>query len=142
MRIDNSRRAWREFVMRRSPVDHFMEPHLPDDPGPVHAVLYEPRQPNPRRYRDPTMKSPAEQTDIQFIEYGEAPEAACGLRVRVVDVKAFDTNEAGVCPRCRELAITRRDDPAKYRRVLELREQRREERRDLDEYHERLDEAD
>ena len=125
--------------MRRSPLDHFMEPQLPDDPGPVHAVLYEP---STTRRRDSTVKSPAEQTDIHFIEWGELPEAACGLRVRVVDVKAFETNEVGVCPRCAELAIMRRDDPAKYRRVLELREQRREERRDarwdLDEYHERL----
>jgi hypothetical protein len=54
MKIENSRRAWREFEMRRSPLDHFMEPQLPDDPGPVHAVLYEPstRRRDSTNYQD------------------------------------------------------------------------------------------
>jgi hypothetical protein len=141
MKMNYSRRAIRHYVWRHSPVDHFMEPQLPDDPGPVHAVLFEPPKPNERR--NPTVKSPAEQTDIHFIEFGDLPEAACGVRVRVVDVEAFDTDDAGVCPRCSEVAIIRQEDPAEYRYLLELRQKRRwehqEARRDLEEYYESLE---
>jgi hypothetical protein len=69
----------------RDPVDHTLNPQLPENPGTIHAV--------PRGFIAPYPTQP------QFS--GRFPEVAvCGADVRVVLPLRFDASDEDACPSC------------------------------------------
>jgi hypothetical protein len=138
--LRNTRAALRRYVLRRSPVDPFPIPEIPDGCLPVHTVVLD--EPSPWAcHRLERLKRLA---GIQFIEYAwEAPRALCGVPVRVVYPTAFDVADGDACPECRGVAEVRSIDPGEYQRQLRdleqerYREWRRLERRRVDEARQR-----
>jgi hypothetical protein len=129
MKLGNSRAALRRYVIRRSPVDPYPIPEVPDGCLPVHTVVLD----EPNRWARHRLERLKCVTGVQFIEYAwEAPHALCGVPVRVVYPTAFDGDADDACPECTSLAITRSIDPGEYERQLrdwERRERHREWRR-------------
>jgi hypothetical protein len=95
---------------------------VPAEPGTVHALLYVTTQaPDLARLKEP-----------DYIEGWHPAEAACGIRVRTLLPRPYNTEDPGACPKCTERAIRWQKDPAGYRRWVEEREEKRRERRELD----------
>jgi hypothetical protein len=127
LKIPNSRAAHRHFDTRRNPDDHYFDPVVPDKPGPDHAYVYDPN------VRHPPQDWILKETGIAGIAFleGGAEESACGMGVRIVYARAFDTDDAAACPRCVEIAMLWATSPSEFRRRVEERHERwrqREER--------------
>jgi hypothetical protein len=76
----------------RDPVDHTLNPQLPEHPGTIHAV--------PRGFIVPYPTQP--------IFSGRAPELAeCGKQVRVILPVRFDFSDEDACPSCVTKAYAR-----------------------------------
>lgn len=111
MKIPDSRAAAERYVIRQDRFGRY--PELPDDYGPVHAVLNNHHTRDIHRFREP-----------EFVQWSN-PEAACGRHVGVLFPLPFDTGEDDACPDCLEMVRLWVHDRAEYdRRVIE-REQRR-----------------
>jgi hypothetical protein len=95
MKIDNSYAAARRYELRRAGEDHGLDPVVPEDYGPVHAVLCEGGSFDGGDYDS--------ESGVWFNRYGH--RAACGLTVRLIFPVPFDTNEPDACPRCVDLAL-------------------------------------
>jgi hypothetical protein len=93
MKIDNTRAAIRRYELRRAPEDHQLDPEVPDDPGSVHAMLYDPA----------ILRPPRREAGTSFERFSKP--SACGTRVRVIFAMAFDTDDPDACPECIPLAI-------------------------------------
>jgi hypothetical protein len=125
---------------------------VPDDYGPVHAVLLE----CPDKWRRRKLDRFKQISHVEFIEYEwNAPQSVCGRSVRVVYPMPFDADEDDACPQCKQLLLVRSIDPEEYHRQLhdlERQERQRKSRRlaqkkseeerqrifeDLDEFYER-----
>jgi hypothetical protein len=85
--------------VRRDPVDHRLEPVLPADLGPVHAVPVSPR--DERMLRGPVFLD---------AELGYAT-ALCGATVKVVLPQSFDPGDEDSCRRCVGPALRGEDAP-------------------------------
>jgi hypothetical protein len=87
------------YDVERDPVDHRLEPVLPAEPGPVHAVPVSPR--DKRVLRAPEFLDP---------ELGYAT-AVCGTTVKVVLPMTFDAGDEDSCSRCDGPALRGEDAP-------------------------------
>lgn len=85
-----------EYVMRRDPIDHRMDPALPDDPTPVHAV--EVFQMGSRGLREP-----------EFLASYAYKTARCGSVIKVVMPMSFKSDDPDSCQAC--VAAVERGDP-------------------------------
>jgi hypothetical protein len=107
MKIADSRAAALRYGLARDSYGSDRHPVVPDDYGPVHAVLFDPpgsesRRMFPRPWLDNKFHDPV------FLRTREV--AACGLRVGLVFPVLFDTDEDDACPDClREIS---KRDPA------------------------------
>lgn len=92
----------------------------------VHAVLLnDPARPW-TRYKATRFRSMHEPEHIQYAS--EAPEAACGRRVRLVYPMSFDDKEDDACPDCLKLIAIWQIDPDEYCRQVRIIEQEIEQR--------------
>lgn len=139
MKVENSRKAIRRYDLVHCPGDNPKrppeEPAIPDEPGVVHALLYE-----RAGYSARELSAIREVTFRLASDYRPAFDAACGASVRVAFPMRFDTSEPEACPRCAELSILRLTDPRAYSRRRELERERRREMAyedDLEAFYER-----
>jgi hypothetical protein len=124
MKVSNSRRAHRYFDRVRNTIDHFEDPVVPENPGPAHAYLFDPKNPRPGQgWIQKHVSAPA------FLEDG-AEQSACGKGIRTIYPTAFDTDDSDACPRCIEMSLLWETDPAEFRRRVAERHQRWRERED------------
>jgi hypothetical protein len=103
-------------------------PAVPDDLGPIHALLFDPPGASPRGWQPRRWLDEEKFHEEVFLGLGE--EAACGRYVRLVFPVRFDTNENDACPKCLEMADLWVSDRAAYDRQVRERELRRREERD------------
>jgi hypothetical protein len=116
----------RRFDLIKLPGERFTdEPVEPPEPGPIHAYLFDPDPQLMTRGQRRILRQPS----TAFLEEG-AEEAACGMGVRVIYRRAFDTTEPDVCPRCVEMAELRQVDPAEFQRRIDERHELWDERED------------
>ncbi|SHX67115.1 Uncharacterised protein [Mycobacteroides abscessus subsp. abscessus] len=130
MKVPGSWAAARRYDIHEDRLGRY--PEVPEDIGPVHALLFDPPKP-PQPGAPPQWKRRPEWLDRPkfhepiFLEGYNSEEAACGRRVRLVFPVPFDTDEDDVCPECREMAqLWVGDRPAFDARVREREERRRE----------------
>lgn len=90
------------YDVQRDPVDHRLEPVLPAESGPVHAVPVSPR--DKRVLRAPEFLDP---------ELGYAT-AVCGTTVKVVLPMTFDVGDDDSCPRCVGPALRNERTPRRH----------------------------
>jgi hypothetical protein len=90
------------YDVQRDSVDHRLEPVLPAEPGPVHAVPVSPR--DKRTLRGPEFLDP---------ELGYAT-AVCGTTVKVVLPQSFDPGDEDSCRRCVGPALRGEDAPDRW----------------------------
>lgn len=134
MKVPRSWAAARRYVIHEDKLGTY--PEVPEDIGPVHALLFDPPEkpqpgaPPPWKHRPEWLDKPKPHEPI-FLEGWFLPEeAACGRRVRLVFPVPFDTNEDDACPECLEMAeLWVGDRPAFDTRIREREERRREKER-------------
>ncbi len=136
MKIPESRAAVQRYRVREDDLGWY--PDMPDEPVPVHALLFDPDELRYRRRH--WLDNPTH--EVMYLESGyESEEAACGRQMRVVFPMSFDTDEDDACPQCLDMAQLWVTDREEYdRRVRERHDrwQRQdEERRELEEYRRR-----
>jgi hypothetical protein len=122
VKIENSRGAARRYVIEQDKSgDRY--PAVPEDYGPVHALLWDSRPGPEKQY-------PLWRNKIHREEFLHTPEeAACGVPVRLVFPVPFDDkDEEDACPDCLAMVdLWVRDRPA-YDRIVTDRRRRRWER--------------
>lgn len=118
--IPDTRAAFRHYDLLRDPVDHQLDPHLPEDPGLVHSVDISSR----RHYISVTTRKLTNAKQPVFADYSGEYKAECLRTVRVVLPIKFDIDDPDVCPQCKRWLELKIADPAEYER------QRREWRND------------
>lgn len=100
---------------------------MPEDIGPVHALLFDPPGVQPRWKHRPDWLDKPKPHEPMFLEGWFPEEAACGRRVRLVFPVPFDTAEDDACPECLGMAeLWVSDRPGFDARVREREERRRE----------------
>jgi hypothetical protein len=115
-KAQNSRAALRHYVTRRSPVDPYPTPGIPDRCLPVHTVVLD----GPNHWPRHRLELLKRLTGIHFIEHDwEAPRALCGVPIRVVYPVEFDLDADDACPECKALAESRRLERPRIGRVRE-----------------------
>ncbi|MCC3322017.1 hypothetical protein FOB84_00180 [Gordonia bronchialis] len=137
MRVPDTRAAFRHFDLVRDPIDHQLDPALPEEPGYVHAVELHPEY----KYRHrhllalDDLKSPLFSSDR--FEY----TAICERSVRVILPMPVELDDPDLCPQCKHWLDLQIADPAEYRRQrLDWRNDRyarEEERRNVEEWNRR-----
>lgn len=122
-KIPNSRAAAKRYEIATAK-DGYRYPVVPDDYGPVHALLFDPPLPGPsRRQLWPEWRNRTQGNE--FLRGWEPEEAACGRGVRLVFPVSFDLEEEDVCPACHKLATLWVMDRAAFDREVEDRWRRR-----------------
>lgn len=125
MKVPESRAAARRYDIHEDRLGRY--PEVPEDIGPVHALLFDRREDLPLWKRRPDWIDKPKFHDPIFLEGWSSEEAACGRRVRLVFPVPFDTAEDDACPECVEMAQLWVDDrPAFDARIREREEHRRE----------------
>ncbi|ULP48350.1 hypothetical protein [Mycolicibacter virginiensis] len=125
MKVPGSWAAARRYAIGEDRLGRY--PEVPDDIGPVHALLFDPPGVQPRWTHRPEWLDKPKPHEPIFLESYRSEEAACGRRVRLVFPVPFDTAEDEVCPDCRTMAqLWVSDRPAFDERVREREERRRE----------------
>jgi hypothetical protein len=99
VRVVEYRSGLTRYDVQRDPFDHRLEPVLPAETGPVHAVPISPR--DRRVLRAPEFLDP---------ELGYAT-AVCGTTVKVVLPMTFDAGDEDSCRRCVGPALRGEDAP-------------------------------
>jgi hypothetical protein len=137
VRVPNTRAALRRFDLVRSEVDHQLDPVLPDEPGPVHAVELSPE----RRFRSQRLLVLDDLKVPLFSSYSFEYTAICERTVRVILPMAADLDDPDMCSQCKRWLELQIADPAEYRRErrswLSERSEREQEQRDIDEWNRR-----
>lgn len=124
MKINDSRAAVRRYVIRRSD-DGYPIPAVPENCGPVHAILLE----DPHNWQQRKLALSKRLRAVEYIEYSwAAARTVCGINVRVVYPLSFDTEEGDSCKDCKSLLVVRSVDVDVYmRQRSELLRARRQE---------------
>lgn len=132
----------RHYDLVRDDVDHQLDPALPADPGPVHAVDLEPD----RHYRPGYLRRMDKARQPMFTQYASEFTALCDRSVRVVLPIEFDTKDPDVCPQCLRWLELRIADPAEYARErrewLNTKRAREEERDNIADWERRNAQSD
>lgn len=124
MKVPESRAAARRYDIHEDRLGRY--PEVPEDIGPVHALLFDPPEKLPKWKRRPDWMDKPKFHEPIFLEWSHE-EAACGRRMRLVFPVPFDTAEDDACPECVEMAqLWVYDRPAFDARVQEREERRRE----------------
>jgi hypothetical protein len=124
VKVPESRAAARRYDIHEDRLGKY--PEVPEDIGPVHALLYDLPGNLPRWKRRPDWLDKPKAHEPIFLEWSHE-EAACGRRVRLVFPVPFDTAEDDACPECLEMAeLWVSDRPAFDARIRELEDRRRE----------------
>ncbi|MFT4202180.1 hypothetical protein [Gordonia sp. (in: high G+C Gram-positive bacteria)] len=110
MKTPDTRAALRHYDLARDPVDHGLDPVLPAEPGPVHALDLEPDRVYRRHAHLDNNRS------VVFSEWSGTYTALCERIVRVILPMPFDTADPDVCPQCQRWAELRIADPAEFKR--------------------------
>lgn len=125
VKVPGSWAAARRYAIREDKRGTY--PEVPEDIGPVHALLFDPPGVQPRRKHRPEWLDRPKFHEPFFLEGWFPEEAACGRRVRLVFPVPFDTNEDDACPECLAMAdLWVSDRPAFDARVREREAHRRE----------------
>lgn len=118
MKVEGSRAAAARYVIRKDHLGAY--PDVPDDYGPVHAVLLDTRA-SPWRRKE--RRKYLELHHEVFMEFA-AEEAACGHRVRLIFPLSFDTDEDDACPTCLEMVGLWLNDRDEFDRRVSERSRR------------------
>ncbi|TXI55923.1 hypothetical protein [Mycolicibacter arupensis] len=119
MKVPDSRAAAARYEIAEDRLGCY--PVVPDDIGPIHAVLLDATtSPWKRKVRREYTKAHEE----LFLEFS-AEEAACGRNVRLIFPLSFDTDEDDACPNCLEMVDLWLTDRDGYDRRIRERRQRR-----------------
>lgn len=121
MKVANSRAAAARYDIAEDDLGCY--PVVPDELGPIHAVLLDAtKSPWKRKVRKRYLNAHEE----LFLEFGiQVEEAACGRNVRLIFPLSFDTSEDDACAECLEMVELWMTDPAAYDRRVRERQQRR-----------------
>lgn len=142
MKIPSTRAALRHYDLARDEVDHKLDPVLPAEPGPVHAIGLEPD----RHYRPERLRRMDRARQPLFSVYSFEYTALCERNVRVILPIEFDTADPDVCPQCQRWAELRVADPAEFKKQrrewMNERRARDEERENLAEWQRRNAQSD
>lgn len=137
MKITDTRAAFRNYDLVRDPVDHLLDPILPEEPGLVHAVVLH----TDRKYRPHRLTALNAMRGPIFASYSGQYEALCGRHVKVILPMPFDTDEDELCPQCLRWLTLRHTNPAEFQRQYRswLAEQsaRQQEQEDVEEWNRR-----
>ncbi|MBS9535093.1 hypothetical protein KIH27_16010 [Mycobacterium sp. M1] len=130
MKVPDSRAAAARYEITE---DRFgCYPAVPDDLGPIHAVLLDATKSPWRRKERRKYTKAHEELFLEFFP----EEAACGRNVRLIFPLSFDTGEDDACAECLEMVELWTTDRDAYDRRVRERQRRRwlaRERADEDE---------
>lgn len=138
MKIDWSRAAGTRYDLAEDSYGSDRYPVVPDEYGPVHALLFDPPDSRPPRFVAPDWLD-RKFHDAVFLERWRSHEAACGRTVRLVFPVPFDTAEDDACKSCLAMASLWIADRQEYDRIVSERHaKRRAEREERENYTEFL----
>jgi hypothetical protein len=121
-----SRIAYDHYDDLAEPDEHGEIKGLPDDPAPVHVLLFQP----PRHAYAARGQERFEGPRAIFLDAGSYERAACGRFIKVVLPQSFNDADPDACPACARAAAWYTEDPAGFWRAQNARDWERHNRED------------